>query len=221
MAGESPELGELLLELMAAVKGSMAACLPAKVLTYNPVDQTATVKPAITGRYHDPELEALIPAPLPVIAKVPVAFPSGGGFSITWPLLPDDDVLLVFADRSLDEWKSTGLPENLPADTRRFDLTDAIAIPAVKPPVRPISPAGVFASAMVIHGADIRLGSSAAASPVALAPLLSAFLATLKLWLDGHTHTGVTTGGGISGPPVPANLSPTAGNLGAVKVKAE
>lgn len=62
-------------------------------------------------------------------------------------------------------------------------------------------------------GGEIRIGSESASDPVALKSDLEA----LKTYNDTHTHSGVTTGGGVSGPPSTAAPSPAA----AQKVKAE
>jgi hypothetical protein len=69
-----------------------------------------------------------------------------------------------------------------------------------------------------VEGVDIRLGSSAAVSPVVLEQLLSAFLTQLKTWLDTHTHPVGGAAPPSSGPP--AVSSPGAGSLGATRVKA-
>jgi hypothetical protein len=218
---ETASLGDLLAQLDAFIVGKINVALPAVIVTYDPARQLATVKPTISARAHDPETDALIPEALPAIANVPVVFPSGmgGAVSFTWPLVPGDPVLLVICDRSLDEYKSTGLSENVPADIRRFDLTDAVAVPGLRPNTTPISAAGWTATGPVLQGADIRLGSSAAVSPVALAPLVDAVVAALQVWLAAHTHSGVTTGPGVSGPP--AVPPPLAGSVAALKVKAE
>jgi len=214
---QEPDLGQLLAMTIAATRGPMKVAIPATVVAYNPTLQSVTVKPTVMGRYQDVETGGLVPFPLPTIANVPVAFPSATGFAITWPLTPGDTVFLVCADRSIDEWKSTGLPENLPLHTRRFDLTDAVAIPGLRPFTSPIPATGWSADALVIEGLDIRLGSSAASSFVVLWTLLSAFLGTLKTWLDTHTHTSAAPGSPTSPPVAP---SPAAGNLGATRVKA-
>jgi hypothetical protein len=218
MPGATPDLGELLAEAVAAARGSIATAIPATVLEYDPVRQAALVKPAISGRYQDPNTGALVPFPLPPIANVPVAFPSGGGCSITWPLVAGDTVYLVIADSSIDEWKATGNQENLPADVRRFDLTDAVAIPALRPFARSIPATGWSSTGIVIEGLDIRLGSSAASDFVALAGLVAAELAKIRTAFNAHLHTGVTTGPGSSGPPATPMVAP--GNVAATRVKA-
>ncbi|HEX5201306.1 MAG TPA: Gp138 family membrane-puncturing spike protein [Actinoplanes sp.] len=219
MPSETPDLAELLGEAMAATIGRIQTAIPAAVVTYDPARQVVTAKPTVSGRYQDPDTFALVPYPLPTVANVPVAFPSSAGFAITWPLAPGDTVYLVCASRSLDEWKASGAPETVPQDTRRCDLTDAVAIPGLRPFSQPIPPTGWSPAAMVLEGVDIRLGSSAAVSPVVLETLLSAFLAQLKVWLDTHTHGGVLTGPGVTATPIAP--SPAAGTLGTVKIKAE
>jgi hypothetical protein len=218
---ESPDLADLLLELDAFILGKVSVSLPGTILEYDQARQVATVKPTVSARRHEPETNALIPEALPAIANVPVLFPVGlgGAASFTWPLAAGDTVLLVICDRSIDEWKATGLPENVPVDIRRFDLTDAVALAGLHPNNRPIPASGWAEGATVLQGLDIRLGSSAATSPVALAPLVQALWTLFKTWLDLHVHTGGVLAGALTGPPtVP---SPAVGNVGAVKTKAE
>lgn len=58
---------------------------------------------------------------------------------------------------------------------------------------------------------EVRLGSGTATDPVALKSDLTA----LKSYIDAHVHSGVTTGGGASGPPA----SPAPTPAGATKVR--
>lgn len=69
----------------------------------------------------------------PVINSVPVCWPTGNGgkAAIRFPLAKGDTGLLVFNDRSLDQWmKSDGRPTN-PKDGRSHDLSDAVFIPGL------------------------------------------------------------------------------------------
>ena len=208
MAGETPDLGELLVETSDFTLGRIHVSMPATIVAYNPALQTCTVKPCISGRYADAELEILVPFPLPTISNVPVRFPSGTGFAITWPLIPGDTVHLIIADRSMDEWKSTGAPENIPQDIRRFDLTDAIAVPGLRPLTNPIPATGWSATGMVLEGASIQLGSSTAFDPIALSSLVSAELAKIVSTFNLHTH--VATGFGVpTSTPLPLAAAPS------------
>ena len=64
---------------------------------------------------------------LPVIEEVPLMFMGGSEFSFTYPLKKGDPVLIIFTERSIEEWIASG-GEVTPEDVRRFALTDAIAI---------------------------------------------------------------------------------------------
>lgn len=212
---ETPELDDLLLQLDAFILGKVSVALPATIVDYDHARQVATVKPTVSARRQDPESLALIPEALPTIGNVPVLFPSSTGFAWTFPLLPGDPVLLVFCDRSIDEWKATGAPENVPQDIRRFDLTDAVALVGLRPFTRPIPASGWAAGAMVIEAPDLRLGSSAAVHPVALQPALLVELARISAAIA--TLGGVYTPGAL---PLPAAVAdPTL--CASLKVKAE
>lgn len=101
-------------------------CLPGRIESYDYTTQKASVKPLLKRVYEDDgEIQAL-----PVIVDVPVIFARSGGASLTFPIAEGDGVLLIFAERSLDEWLTLG-GDQAPVDPRKFDLTDAIAIPGL------------------------------------------------------------------------------------------
>lgn len=98
---------------------------PAKVTTVN-ANGTVNIQPVIR--------EKLISASnkinyvnLPIIPNVPICWPSGGGYSITFPISVGDECLAVISDQSFDNWWLYGGVQN-PIEYRRHDLTDAIAI---------------------------------------------------------------------------------------------
>ena len=101
--------------------------IPAEIVKYDYTKQKADVQPLLRKKYKDGTVESL-----PIITNVPVVFPKGGAFSMHWPLSVGDSMLLVFAQRSLDEWLIDG-GEVTPQDPRMMDLSDAIAIPGLMP----------------------------------------------------------------------------------------
>jgi len=101
-------------------------CLPASIVSYDYTKQKATVQPLLKKPY------VTGGESLPEIPNVPVIFPKGGGFSMHFPLNAGDVVLLLFSERSIDQWLNRG-GEILPLDPRKFDLSDAIAIPGLMP----------------------------------------------------------------------------------------
>ena len=72
--------------------------------------------------------------PLPVIPGVPVIFPSGKSFGLTWDVQRGDGVLLVFSEAALGAWvNSDGQKQVSPEGKHRFSETDAIAILGLTP----------------------------------------------------------------------------------------
>lgn len=101
--------------------------LPAKIISYDSSKKKAKVQPTLNKRYANGQnIE------MPIINGVPVVFPSSSNFSMTWPLSANDYVLLVFSERSTAEWLNKGGLVT-PQDPRKFDLSDAIAIPGLMP----------------------------------------------------------------------------------------
>jgi hypothetical protein len=57
---------------------------------------------------------------------VPVMFPRGGGFVLTFPVEKGDECAVWFAERAIDEWhKAGGVQE--PGTFRTHDMSDAFA----------------------------------------------------------------------------------------------
>ena len=98
-------------------------CMPGIVESYDAKTRRAVVKGAlkvVTTKKEEIDWEA--------IHNVPVVFPSGGGFAMTFPLEPGDPVLLVYSQRSLAHWKKR-LDVATPDMIGFLSEKDAIAIP--------------------------------------------------------------------------------------------
>lgn len=118
-------LSELLRAAGESIRADIHTAMPGRVESYDHTQQRASVKPLIKKAYRDGVEQSL-----PVIDRVPVVFPRAGGASLTFPVKPGDGVLLVFAERSMEQWLGRG-GEQAPGDPRKHDLTDAIAIPGL------------------------------------------------------------------------------------------
>jgi phage baseplate assembly protein gpV len=84
--------------------------------------QTATVQPAIKRVFTERGA-----VNLPVCVDVPVAFPGGGGFFLTFPVKHGDECILLFSERCIDGWYCDGGVAP-PEEYRMHDLSDGIAI---------------------------------------------------------------------------------------------
>ena len=228
MTTEIPSLGDVLRETIAAALGRVHTSFPARVLSYDATTQKATIQSVVRFRRmnSDDELETYLPPP---IANVPVLFFSSGSHSITFPISEGDQGFVMCAERSIDEWKSTGSKDSEPTDPRRFDLSDAVFIPAGRAFVDPVPTTGVDPTNLVISG-NIKLGSGAANEKVALSggvngvyTQLQQLQAALTSWVP------VPTDGGAALKTILTTLFTTAPGLplgwprepGADKVRAE
>ena len=182
--------------------------LPARVETYDATKQRVTVQPLILDGYTDENGDRQAER-LPVINGVPVVFPGGGGFRVTFPIAVGDVVLLVFSSSSLDRWLALG-GEVDPEDDRRHDLNDAIAIPGLHSFAAPLAtaPTSTLSIGKDGGGPTIEIGASDIQVGGSSALATKADIDALRTWLTTHTHAGVTTGGGVSG--VPSTTAPSA-----------
>lgn len=135
----------------AAIDNKLAGvhtCLPGMVESYNIAKAMVSVKPLIKRVYRDGQQVAL-----PVIVNVPLIFPRSAGGSLTFPIAKGDGVLLLFSERAMEVFLSKG-GDQIPGDRRRFDLSDAIAIPGLLP-FTVVSPAEP--DAVVLRGGNMKV----------------------------------------------------------------
>jgi hypothetical protein len=112
----------------------MNTSYPARIVSFDPVTQTAVVKLMIE-RYFSNLDEEYIVLPTQELVDVPCHFPRGGGYSITMPVVVGDDCLVFFAQRGIDHWLYEGVEETggllerpSPQHKRRNSLSDALAL---------------------------------------------------------------------------------------------
>jgi hypothetical protein len=93
---------------------------PGLVVSFNAEERTISVQPVLFRGETESRL-------LPIETDVPVNYPGSDEYELAFELKEGDKVLLVTSERSIDDWMASGEPVE-PADPRRFDLSDAIAI---------------------------------------------------------------------------------------------
>lgn len=69
---------------------------------------------------------------MPICEDVPIVYPGAGDWWLTFPIKVGSNVILLFNDRSIAEWLDQGGHVE-PMDTRKFSLSDAIAIAGILP----------------------------------------------------------------------------------------
>ena len=121
-AGKSVTLAEVFRANNAALKAGIHTSLPGVIKSYDPETKLADVLPVIKAPKFDPETgETMESEELPVIPNVPVQFPRGGGWHMSFPLEEGDHVTLVFSESATGAWRTSGEVSE-PGDVRRHAL---------------------------------------------------------------------------------------------------
>ena len=102
-------------------------CLPGKIVRIaNVKRRRISVRPELQKVFLD---ETVLDPP--IIENVPLLFTGTSDAIVKFPINVGDKVLLMFAQRSIDNWLSKG-DLTTPGSKRKFDLSDAFAIPGVQ-----------------------------------------------------------------------------------------
>lgn len=157
------------------------------------------------------------------VQRVPVKYPGGGGFEIVWPLVPGDTVVLHVADRSIDQWRRTGVAGDTRSG-RMHNISDAFADPSTGSDTAPATvtptkftlkgPGGI---ALALEaGGIINLGTEIGIDFVALAALVLTELTAIQTQHNLHVHVA-PVGGSTAVPTVPMTAP---SSVAATKAKA-
>lgn len=117
--------GEIYRTIADDIKSGLHTALIGTVTAFHPATMTVDIQPNTKSMVRQPD-GSIKPIPYPLLTGVPVSFPGGGGASLTFPIKPGDEALVIFASRSTDSWVQSGGEQN-PMDARTQDLSDGIA----------------------------------------------------------------------------------------------
>lgn len=109
---------------------SLWTAIPGIIQSVDLAKMTVTVQPSIQGQIQNPD-QSYSFVNYPLLVDVPIVFPSGGGFILTFPLVAGDEVLVIFSARCIDSWWQNG-GIGVPMEFRLHDLSDGFAIPGPK-----------------------------------------------------------------------------------------
>lgn len=197
----NPQVQQLENMVQEKINNIHTSC-PGQVISFD--GRFATVKPFLQYKSEDGRV-----VDYPIISNVLVQFPasSGGQCSVTFPIKVGDQVVLLFAERSLDDFLSGGVSE----DNRKYDLTDAVAIPGLfkngipaaqkysqdvcitngKATVR-LTPSGEI----IMQGQKLTMNMTDGSS------ISGGDLVVRGVSVTRHVHKGVVPGDGNTGQPV-------------------
>lgn len=202
---------------------------PAIVKEFDAVKQVVSVQIAMAELVqfpNGPEWTAINP-----IFNVPVVLPRAGGFTLTMPIAPGDEGLLVFTDTMFDMWWVNGgqqPPAGAPLtqtlhERRRHDLTDCFFIPGCWNQTRVLSSYSTDSAQLrsddgtvtvdmdetgiTLTGPNVTINSSGnvainATGQVVISSGSDNTEIDSKVFLL-HEHSGVQTGGSNTGAVVP------------------
>lgn len=229
---------EAMIVVLDGHQANIWTSIPAIIQDFDPVRQTCSAQPALMMQIRNPEGVTSWQA-LPLLTDVPVHFPSGGGYTLTFPVQAGDECMVVFSKMCIDAWWQLGGANNVRNDMRQHSLADGIAFVGIKSQPHTIPEISTDSVQLRNDAGDTRIdvkdGTITLKAPTLVkidAPLTEC---TGNLVVDGlltygnglqgtagtngnnvsgdllvdtisvkhHLHSGVTTGIGNTGQPVP------------------
>lgn len=104
--------------------------MPGIIQSFDNEKHTCVVQPAISGIVRQPD-GTWTNIRMPVLLDCPVCWQGGGGVTLTFPIKPGDECLVVFASRCIDAWwQSGGIQAQ--AEFRMHDLSDGFVFAGVR-----------------------------------------------------------------------------------------
>lgn len=183
--------------------------LPAIIISFDANKRTVSAQPTVQRVFSDGEGKAGAEN-LPPCVDVPVVFPMGGGYELTFPISAGDECLLVFAERCIDGWFENGEPTE-PLDFRQHDLSDGFAIVGVRSLA---NRQPVWTGGAELHGNgqhvrlssdSVQLGAGGATMTLTADKLTSSVdihcpnVITDAMDVNSHVHGGVRSGSSNTG----------------------
>jgi hypothetical protein len=138
----------------------------------------------------------------PILLDVPIVILSGGPAQLTFPIAQGDECLILFNDRSLDNWFQSGQVGPV-SSTRLHSISDGFALVGVRSLARSID--SYDETHAKIAWGETMVGVSANKVKIAnQLYTLNTLLQSLLTQVQAITVTAVTPGIGVSGPPANA-----------------
>jgi hypothetical protein len=163
-----PGLRTLLNALKDEILFQTRVSVPGIIKSFDAAKQTATVAVAFKALvYNQPQATngqlQLTPAVIdyPVLVDVPVFTHFGGKGCLTFPVSAGDTCLVVFSDRAIDGWFSTGATVP-PTSSRMHDLSDGFAIVGIRPATNPVASFDTDGAALRYDDTKLKLKSGGA-----------------------------------------------------------
>lgn len=219
--------------LRLAIGGLLANAwtgVPGYIVSYDPATITATVQIGVKGKTSQPDGSSGYQN-YPLLTRVPVEFPGGGGCRLTFPVKKDDECWVSFSCRSIGAWKKYGGVQ-IPSDNRFHSIADAIChigpmsqanklsdVSATTVQLRSqdkstyieldpegqiinvVAPGGMTIKAPTLHLVDGALQVDKTISAEQNITSSGGDVLAGSISLTNHVHPGVQSGSSMTGPP--------------------
>jgi len=129
-----PTFDEIVEVALAWFQRDLHTALPGRVVKYNAAEKTANIEVQVKRLLYFPDgsVDTSRTEAFPILPRVPVGQPAGGGYFMHMPVAVGDFVWVHVAERSLDRYRRYGRAD-APADERLHHLQHAFAYPMFDP----------------------------------------------------------------------------------------
>ncbi len=163
----------------------------------------------------------------PILVDCPVFTLQGGGGALQFPISAGDQCLILFSDRNIDAWFSTG-SANAPFNARCHDIADGFALVGVNAINSPLQDYDDNVNLIIPDGKKFVLSGNAQMDAFGTKLLalkddvdnIMSYLATLVTAFNAHVHTSAAPGNPTSIPTVPFVTTPPT-MVGTTKLKGD
>jgi len=189
--------GQVLKDAIRAALLNVNTAIPAKVTAVNVAGGKCDAEPVLKRKFASGEVVTL-----PVITNIPIAQLRAGKAFVSVPLHVGDYVLLIFSQRSMDLWLTSGGAVD-PKDPRSHALSDAIAYPGVYPFSDP--PIGASAEDLIVKNDQATITVKPSGEVKIEAPLKVEII-TGDLNVQATGNVDVQAGGNVNVQATQANV---------------
>jgi hypothetical protein len=131
------DLKDLLDRRKREAKSEINCMMPGTVVDFDPLTQTASVQISFLRKIDGGGVDELGQVvdkylPYPILRKCPLIGMSGSGGGFSFPVNPGDNCMVMFCDRDIDGWWTTGQTA-APNSDRMHDLNDAFIMVGANP----------------------------------------------------------------------------------------
>lgn len=209
----NPSLTDALNELRKNIMLSLCAHHIATIQSFDPIKQTATATVNYKKTFFQLDKASGLYNPVlidyPLLLDCPVIVLGGGATSLSFPIKAGDECLVLFNDRDLDNWFQ-GSSGGAVATSRFHSFSDGIILVGLRSLANVLTGYDMIRAVLQNGTTVVGVGPSLvkiANNMTTLNTLLQSLVTNIKTLVTqtaAITVTGVTAGGGTSGPPTNA-----------------